>query len=42
MQVEVYTIIFKQLNAYKLGVPIGYQLRKKQTRADLNPRHLER
>jgi len=28
MQVEVYTFIFKQLNAYKLGVPIGYRLRK--------------
>ena len=38
MQVEVYTFIFKQLNAYKLGVPIGYRLRKqKQTRADLTP-----
>ena len=23
-----YTFIFKQLNAYKLGIPIGYQLRK--------------
>ena len=35
MQVEVYTFIFKQLNAYKLGVPIGYQLRKKKNRLGL-------
>ena len=28
MQVEVYTFIFKQLNAYKLGVPMSYRLRK--------------